>query len=270
MAIQERVPARVKTAVGPLVERLFYNDILYDDGGVPARVSPAKRPIIALNQALFERGMTPPWILTANQCADLWASQGADDGGNSPAAYSGKDLDVVGFLNDFWSPEVDRDASVLEVGCNSGPNLEGLRRLGFSDLAGIEINPAALAEMARAFPELTESATIHHGPAEEMLHSLETGSREVVFSMAVLMHIHPASRGVLADMVRVSRGHVCVIEPEDVTCGYVFARNYRRVFERLGCVEIKTAPILRESFASAYPGYVGYRARLFRVPAPTA
>jgi hypothetical protein len=53
-----------------------------------------------------------------------------------------------------------------------------------------------------------------------------------------------------------------------VTCGYLFARNYRRVFERLGCTEVRTAPVLGESFPTATPeGYVGYRARLFQVPA---
>jgi SAM-dependent methyltransferase len=266
MAVQERIPPRVASAFAPLVTRVFYNDVLADAYGRPARPGIAKRPMVALNQALFERGVTPPWVWTPDRCGRFWASRTEQDERNGPAAYAGKDLDVVTFLNDFWQPEVSTEDSVLELGCNAGPNLEGLRRLGFTDLAGVEINPAATAEMGRAFPELSALAKVHLGAAERVLPGLPPSSHDVVFSMAVLIHVHPSNHRVMAEMVRVSRKYVCVIEAENVTCGYVFARNYRRVFERLGCTEVKTAPILVDSFESAAAGYVGYRARLFRVP----
>lgn len=266
MAIQERVPARVRSALGPAVERVFYNDALADDEGRPARVGIARRPVVALNQALFERGLTPPWVLTADQCREFWAARDVNDNANGPAMYSHKSLEVVRFLNEFWSPEVSPDNSILEVGCNSGPNLEGLRQLGFSDLAGVEISGEAIAEMQRTFPDLHAVATVHQGSAEDVLPRLPASSRDVVFSMAVLIHVHPSSSAVMEHMVRVAQRHVCVVEAEDTTCGYVFARNYRRVFERLGCTETKTSPVLRESFPSAIDGYVGYRARLFSVP----
>lgn len=266
MALQERIPQGVGAALGPLVERVFYNDALSGPDGNPARLTPLRRPIVALNQSLFERGVTPPWVCTADQCARFWSAREVGDHLNGPDAYAEKPLDVVGFLNDFWSPQVTPDDSVLEIGCNAGPNLEGLRRLGFSNLAGVEISTTAVDEMRQTFPELAALATIHQGPAEDVLPRLESGSVDVVFTMAVLLHVHPSSHQVMAEMARVARQHVCVIEAEDVTCNYIFARNYRRVFERLGCTEVKSAPILRDSFPSATTGYVGYRARLFDVP----
>jgi SAM-dependent methyltransferase len=268
VAVQDHIPKGVATALLPLVERVFYNDALADEQGRPARVSPARRPAVALNRALFERGLTPPWVWSPAMVADYWAGQERDDQANNPSTYSRKPLEVIEWLNRFWSPEVGPDASVLEVGTNSGPNLEGLRRAGYTRLAGVEINPAAIAEMQRVFPELAETATVHEGHAEQVLAGLPASSQDLVFSMAVLIHVHPASHRVMEEMVRVSRGHVCVLEAEDVTCGYIFARNYRRVFERLGCTEVRTAPVLAESFPTARSeGYVGYRARLFRVPA---
>jgi SAM-dependent methyltransferase len=268
VAVQDHIPKRLGTAVLPLVERVFYNDALSDGHGRPARVSPARRPMVALNRALFERGRTPPWVWSPAQVAGYWAGQEHDDQANAPSTYSRKPLEVIDWLREFWTPEAGPESSILEVGTNAGPNLEGLRRAGYTDLAGVEINPAAIEEMKRVFPELAAMADIHQGHAENALAGVPDSSRDLVFSMAVLVHVHPASNKVMEEMVRVARRYVCVLEAEDVTCGYLFARNYRRVFERLGCTEVRTAPVLGESFPTAVSeGYVGYRARLFSVPA---
>jgi len=266
--VQDRIPKRLGTALLPLVERVLYNDTLADDQGRPARVPYAKRPGKAMNQALFERGLTPPWVWSPHQCESYWAGQEQPDQPNNPSTYSGKSLEVTEWLSQFWAPEVTTESAVFEVGTNAGPNLEWLRQAGYSDLAGVEINPAAIAEMRQAFPELADSAVVHQGEATRVLSGLPDSTCDVVFSMAVLVHVHPASHRVMEEMVRIARRYVCVVEAEDITCSYLFARNYRRVFERLGCTEVRTAPVLAQSFPSAVEqGYVGYRARLFSVPA---
>lgn len=120
--------------------------------------------------------------------------------------------------------------------------------------------------MRWAFPELAAQAVVHHGSAEHVLPGLPSSSRDVVVTMGVLLHVHPSSTGVMAEMVRVADKYVCAVEAEEITCNYVFARNYRRVFERLGCTKVRSAPILKDSFPAAAAGYVGCRARLFQVP----
>lgn len=267
MPVKDHIPPRVANALLPIVDQVLYHDALADGDGRPARVPGYKRPGWALNQALFERGKTPPWVWGPDQCAAYWAAQASPDQANNPSTYSSKSLEVTEWLTQFWAPEVTTEDSVFEVGTNAGPNLELLRRNGFERLAGAEINPSAITEMGRAFPELAELADIHQGDAADVLGGLPESAYDVVFSMAVLVHVHPASNRVMEQMVRIARRYVCVVEAEDVTCGYLFARNYRRVFERLGCTEVRTAPILAESFPSAIEqGYVGYRARLFSVP----
>src|SRR4029077_6589651 len=105
-------------------------------------------------------------------------------------------------------------------GCNAGANLAGLRALGYSNLTGVEINPHAIAEMRRAFPALAQDALIHQGGGEEVLPTLASDSVDVVFAMAVLHHIPPASRWIFAEMVRIARHHVCVLEPEQIVSHY--------------------------------------------------
>src|SRR5579864_7953029 len=44
--------------------------------------------------------------------------------------------------------KIDKNSSILEVGCNVGLNLNLLQRLGFTNLTGLELNPKT-CEIAR-------------------------------------------------------------------------------------------------------------------------
>jgi SAM-dependent methyltransferase len=223
------------------------------------------RLLVRANQEIFERGWSPLWIWSDADCRDYWATCTSETPGNSPAEYAGKATAIVDTMVDFWGRLVPVSASVLEIGSNAGPNLERLRQIGYTRLGGIEINNSAVEEMRSVFPELATVADIRLGALEQVLPQIASSSVDTVFSMAVLHHIHPASRSVFAEMVRVARGYICVIEPETVTIPYIFARQYGRVFERLGCTSIRSLAITPDRMRDV-DCYDGYMARLFRVP----
>jgi SAM-dependent methyltransferase len=266
MSLVTRMPEAVRTRLAPAVERLAYQDRLSDPDGEPYKPGLAQRLSLTTSRALVERGHTPPWTWSSAECRDFWAARDHTGTGNEPAAYGGKSTAIVDALDEFWSPDVGPADSVLELGCNAGANLDALRAKGFDDLAGVEISSEALEELSRRFPELERRATLHHGPAEEVMPRLADASVDVVFTMAVLLHIHPSSHEVLEHMVRIARRHVCVIEAEHVVCAYIFPRNYRHVFERLGCVQVREQTITRRTHPEVAEGYFGYTARLFRTP----
>jgi SAM-dependent methyltransferase len=63
---------------------------------------------------------------------------------------------------------VDRNTSVLDVGCGYGRNLDLLQQLGFTRLTGVELNPHLAAEVrARGFrclsPEQVEQEEGSYG-----------------------------------------------------------------------------------------------------------
>jgi SAM-dependent methyltransferase len=234
-----------------------------DEQGEPISPRGIKWATSRLGQALAERGKAPPWAMTREQCQEYWASRA--NGDNAPTSYAEKATGVVDFLNGFWAPEVDPASSVLEVGCNAGTNLNRLRELGFENLTGIEINPHALEELRRVYPELAGQATLINDSIETALAGLPDRAVDVVFSMAVLIHLHPTSVDVFDHMARVAR-YVCVIELEKASNSYVFPRNYRRVFERLGCTELRQATITRRGYPDVSSEYDGYVARVFRTP----
>jgi SAM-dependent methyltransferase len=264
MPISARLPANVRAVLGPAVERVVYQDRLSTPDGETFRPNPLTRASLRATRALVERGIAPPWVWSEQQCREFWGSADHSQDGNAPADYAGKSAAIVDALVDFWEPDVAPSASVLEVGCNAGANLEALRGKGYQDLAGVEISEAALGQLHRSFPELSATARLHHGEAAAALAALPESSVDVVFSMAVLLHIHPSAHRVFEEMARVARRHVCIVEAEHVLCAYIFPRNYRRVFERLGCVQVREQTLTRRSHPAVDAPYFGYTERLFR------
>ena len=246
-----------------------YLGLLFYQGRITAdrKVLPLKS-LGPINQWLTEHGYTTPWLMTRRECQEFWKGMSNDEpfSGNHPEAYASKPQDIVRFLHEFWKPYVGYEDSILELGCNCGANLYGLNRLGYQHLNGIEINEHAVSHMAHAFPDLAKRAVISLGSVEEMLPKAETRSIDVIFSMAVLLHVHPTSNSVFDEMVRVARKYICVIEAEVANCSYVFARNYKRVFQRRGWSEIKSVLLTKDAFPDMDSNYYGYAARLFHVP----
>jgi SAM-dependent methyltransferase len=216
-----------------------------------------------LNQALFERGMTPPWVWSQERCQRYWETRTSDASDNRPADYVAKNPAIVDLMYEFWRTDVARDAAILELGCNAGANLERLRQIGYTDLAGLEINENAVEALREAFPALADEASVTVGALEQVLPGMEANSVDTIYTMAVLLHIHPASDQIFDHMSRVARSHICVVEAEKTTLAYIFARDYRRVFARRGWREVKSLEITAERFPEVGPDYAGYVARLF-------
>lgn len=254
--------ARRLAPLVPLGARLVGPLVYQPDQGVPSGL---RRLSTRVNQALAERGYSAPWLWSPERCQAYWASRSSHSSPNHPATYVAKSPAIVDFLHGFWTPEVGPDSSILELGSNAGPNLDHLRKLGYSDLSGVEINPTAIEAMRKAFPDLAGTARISNGSLEGVVPTLAKDSATVVFTMAVMIHVHPSSHHLFSHVVRVARDYVCVVEAETVTLSYIFARNYRRVFEDLGCTQLKSVMINRES-SPDLANYHGYVARLFSVP----
>jgi SAM-dependent methyltransferase len=109
-------------------------------------------------------------------------------------------------------PWITSEYSILEVGCNVGRNLNHLYMSGYEKVAGIEVNENAVQRLRRAYPQL-KSVNVDIGSAEEVLGHYRSGSFDVVFTMAVLEHIHPSCRTVFSQIARVARRYVLAIEP---------------------------------------------------------
>jgi len=249
---------------GYWLRRLFYQEQVDKEG----RPLPLRKLFGNLNQRLMESGHTVPWVMTREECQDFWASITNDERFSCirPVSYAAKDIGIIEFLHSFWTPQVAPENSILELGCNCGANLNALYNLGYHNLSGIEINENAITEMKRSFPQLAKVAIIAQGSLEELLPKTPSKSVDVVLTMSVLFHIHPKSNFVFSEMVRVARKYILTLEPEMACCAYVFPRNYRRIFEKLGCPQLKSVMITKEASPGVKRSYDGTTIRLFAVP----
>ena len=176
---------------------------------------------------------------------------------NRPEAYS-VPVERSEFLVDLLARHGTSGGRVLEIGPNVGRNLEALRLAGYHRLEGIEISEHAVAAMRETYPLLAAIATIYNAPVEDVIGTLPDASFDIVFTMAVLEHLHPDSEWVFAEMVRVCRGVIVTIEDEAGKSRHHVPRHYKVVFESLGLLQI-------EESDPAGVGELGptFRARVF-------
>jgi SAM-dependent methyltransferase len=226
-----------------------------------------KRSVRRFNQFLNEKGLVSPWIYTKKECLEFWQSMDNSSlsTGNRPEKYSSKKKNILVFLDRLWSPDVEKTDRILEVGCNCGANLYWLSELGYKTLCGVEINPSAVEQMEASFPELSKKTDIFTGSLEEYFAQKEDKSVDVIFSMGVSMHIHPGDNYIFSEMVRVARKYICTVEPESANSNYVFARNYRRVFELLGCCQLRSGLVTEDILPNS--GYAGCTVRVMKIKA---
>ncbi len=219
-----------------------------------------------LNQYLIEKGYSPAWIWGEDDCRKFWSTEvNQYANSNEPQQYSSKSTKLIEFMAKFWKPHVESEHKVLELGCNAGANLETLRLLGFTSLAGVEINPEAVKLMSSVFPDLYRDVNVNIGSLDDRLPLLATDSSDVIFTMAVLMHVHPKSNNIFSEMVRIARKYIVTVEPEFANYGYVFSRNYRRVFQKLGCAQLSSVTIGIDATNDETADYHGITLRLFSV-----
>jgi hypothetical protein len=226
--------------------RIFHRalgKLLLQGGGYYDNPTPRKRLLRAFNQYINEKGIATPFILSPGECVDFWKTldNNSPSCGNRPETYAAKNNNIIYFLNKFWSPEITQKDSILELGCNCGANLHWLWMMGYRDLAGTDVNINAIKQMDLCFPYLRKSINLKIGDIGTVLRKFPCS--DVIFTMGVSMHIHPQRNFIFEEMRRVAKKYIVTIEPEPANSNYVFARNYRRVFEKMGCVQIKSVRV---------------------------
>ncbi len=160
------------------------------------------------------------------------------DGSNLPQGYFEGD-EKSELLLRLIEKYADHQSRILEIGCNVGRNLNCLYTAGFRRLEGIEISEEAVELLKQSYPEMGGNSGIHNAPVEDIIKEFEDGEFDIVFTMAVLEHIHRDSEWIFAEMVRTTRGFLVTVEDERGISWRHFPRNYRKVFERLGLKQIE-------------------------------
>lgn len=158
-------------------------------------------------------------------------------------------------INNNFLREIAKNASLLEVGCNTGNQLSLLRQMGWSNLSGIELQPYALEVAQSRLPDvafkLGSALALPCGDA----------SFGLVFTSGVLIHIAPADLPRAMDEIyRTTREYIWGLEyyaPEVTEVTYRaqsallwkmdFARQYLERFPSLELMREQHLPYLESA-----------------------
>ncbi|MGP4077638.1 class I SAM-dependent methyltransferase [Halobacillus sp. K22] len=173
---------------------------------------------------------------TLREIHEYWST--GTSGGNSPQSYV-PHVQRSKVLADYVNKYMEKNGEVLEIGCNVGRNLNYLYEQGFHNLTGIEISEKAIDEMKKTYPSLIDNSTIINSPVENIIKTLPSNDYDLVFTMAVLEHIHPDSEWIFSDIARITGGYLITVEAEKAENWRLFPRNYKTIFEKIGLKQIK-------------------------------
>ncbi|SDT97357.1 bifunctional 2-polyprenyl-6-hydroxyphenol methylase/3-demethylubiquinol 3-O-methyltransferase UbiG [Stappia sp. ES.058] len=173
-----------------------------------------------------------------------------DDGANKPEEYIADTPTLrarTSSLLEVFDRHAARNDSILEIGCNAGRNLRALYEAGYHRLSAIEISDEAITEMKARMPDVFRAVDIHQGAVEEVINTLPASSVDVIFTMAVLVHLPTESEWVFEAIASRARKTLIIFEQEVITepSRRHYGREYRPIFEALGWrQESEESPIL--------------------------
>jgi SAM-dependent methyltransferase len=120
-----------------------------------------------------------------------------------------------------------KPASVFEMGCGTGVNLQCMKTLlPDARVCGVDLLPQQLATLKKNFPELASS--VKQADATIPFQTLPFEPCDVVFTQAVLMHIHTDNKHLIAlkNIFAMSKKYVVLMEG-------IRGRNYKADIEKL-------------------------------------
>lgn len=151
-------------------------------------------------------------------------------------------------MNQNLIGHLPKDIKILEVGCNIGLQLDGLQRMGFTNLYGIELQQYAV-EKAK---EYTRNINLIQGSGFDI--PFKDNYFDIVCTNGVLIHIAPENyKSIMGEMVRCSKKYVMGFEyfADEVTpISYRGNKNYlwKANFAKLFIEESKNLKLVKEEF----------------------
>lgn len=203
---------------------------------VPSFFKPVLRPIYCKIHYLYKR--ITYHTRSRSELYQYWREPWKYDKNNLPENYL-KPKERSIFLLKIMKPYVSINERILEIGCNVGRNLNFLFNAGFKKLEGIEISEKAVKLLNKHYPEMAQHVKIYNVPVEEKIKNFKNCEFDIVFTMAVLEHIHKDSEWILPEIARITKKYLITIEDERSLSWRHFPREYKKIFEHFGMKQVQ-------------------------------
>ena len=190
-----------------------------------------------LQFAIFcsNHGICPPLSSRPDNAERGWRQQSSNDPHRNPYSYIEYDESIALMFQDII-PFLDKNANILEIGCNAGRNLHYLYSKGYKRLTGIEIGIEPEEVMKKTFPDAYNVATYIVGNAYEEILKLPSSHYDLVFCHSVLVNIAPKWNSIFKEIARVSKSYILIMESEGSYRSY--PRNFEKMFRKANYKQI--------------------------------
>ncbi len=143
--------------------------------------------------------------------------------------------------------EIPLDASLMELGCNRGTDMNFLYLAGYRDFKGVDASGAGLREFALAYPETWACADIRHDLFQRYLMKQASQSVDFIYSNGATIELVHPSFPIVKEICRVARSGVLL---ELHLTGHI-PRDYLWQFKRNG-FSVKYSTQVEDSVDSSH------------------
>jgi SAM-dependent methyltransferase len=146
------------------------------------------------------------------------------------AAFEGIDPASQAQMDEIVALVPERNAAILDMGCNVGRHLDYLYRQGYRGLRGVDWSNAALRDMARRYPEMHAHSRLVNASFEDFLSGRPDPVDLVYTRGATFELVHPRFP-LIREVCRIARRYVVLVISE---AGHAYPRFWEYEFAREG------------------------------------
>lgn len=146
------------------------------------------------------------------------------------SAFEGIDPASQAQMDEIIALVPERNASILDMGCNVGRHLDYLHRQGYRNLRGVDWSSAAIRDMATSYPEMHTAARLTNASFEDFLSSNPEPVDLVYTRGATFELVHP-SYPLVRQVCRIAKHYVVLVITE---AGHAYPRFWEYEFAREG------------------------------------
>ena len=171
--------------------------------------------------------------MSTPEYTEYWRTKANNSPSNTPKQYTVNNLSSLNVTRSIDKLNISKNSKIMELGCNVGRNLHFLHSDGYTNLYGIEINSNAIIEGRDYYPELYKTLITYNGRCKNLLQTLRE-DYNVIYTMAVLLHMDDDERKIVYDYMEKHCKHVVAIEPNYIKETYI---DRGRLFNKTDVIE---------------------------------
>jgi SAM-dependent methyltransferase len=145
-------------------------------------------------------------------------------------AFEGIDPASQAQMDEIISLLPDRNAPILDMGCNVGRHLDYLYRQGYRNLRGVDWSSAALRDMATRYPDMHAVARLTNASFEDFL-GAHAEPVELVYTRGATFELVHPSFPLVRRVCRIARRYVVLVISET---SHAYPRLWHYEFAREG------------------------------------